>query len=262
MFCLISGRGVHEGRTPGEQLQSATSRPAPPLWSVAPDVGAGVAQVVDRALEFSKERRWPSATRMQEALRGAYEHLRGRPITEAPKLSLGDEVPDRTRPRRPGAGPPPDRRLPTTSRPATTSDGPQAFTMSRRVPRRAMAAAGGAAFCAALLAMSWMILAPRPSARVQAPAFPMTPAAQPLATAPAVLIPADPPTIPVADLPLASDTTAAANPLKSASQPATKRKRAAAPTTPSATSSAESDCQPPYVVDAATGKKKWKLECL
>jgi serine/threonine-protein kinase len=260
MFCLLSGRGVHAGRTAGEQLESAASRPAPPLWSVAPDIGAGVAQVVDRALEFAKDRRWPSATRMQEALRTAYEHLRGHPIGDAPKLLLGDDVPDRTLPRALGAGPPPDRRPPSPSPPATTSDGPHAFTMHQRARRKAVAAAGGAAFGVAVIATMWMILAPRSPAAVPTVAFPMTPPIQPPTIAPAVVIPGDPPTVPVGDLPLADPTTASAS-TKSASQPPAKRRRNPAGA-PSANPSAQADCQPPYVVDAATGKKKWKLECL
>jgi serine/threonine-protein kinase len=265
MFTLISGRGVHEGRTPSEQLESATSRPAPPLWSVAPDVDAAIAQIVDRALEFSKERRWPSAARMQEALREAYLHAFARPMTEAPVLSLGDEVPDRTRPLEPGAVPPPDRRIPSTPRPVTTSDGPHSITMSRRGRRRrAMAAVGGAAFGALVIALTWLILAPRPVARAQAGVTPSVPT-ELRATAPTVLIPSsDPPTIPVGDLPQASAEPAPTSPPKSASESATKRRRGTT-TTPAASVTPASDqdgCQPPYVIEAATGKKRWKLECL
>ena len=260
MFCLLSGRGVHEGRTAGEQLESATSRPAPPLWSVAPDVGAGVAQVVDRALEFSKDRRWPSAVRMQEALRKAYEHLHGRPITDAPKLSLGDGVPDRTQPGKPGAGLPPDRRAPSASRPPATSDGPHSMTVPWRGRRKAMAAAGGAAFATAMLVMTWMILAPRPRTYEPATTFRMT--FPPQVQAPAVLIPpADPPTVQVAELPVASETARAANYSKPDSQRAT-RKRSPAAVVPSAATSEQGDCQPPYIVDPTTGKKQWKVECL
>ena len=261
MFCLLSGRGVHEGRTPSEQLESATSRPAPPLWSVAPDVGAGVAQLVDRALEFTKDRRWPSATRMQEALRKAYEHLHGRPMADAPKLALGNGVPDRTQPERRGDRPPPDKRPPTASRPTATSDGPHSMTLPWRRRRKAMAAAGGGAFGTAVLIMTWMILSPRAVPQNKAAAVPLTFSAQLRATAPAVLIPAaDPPTVQIAELPAATEATRAANYAKPDSQRA--RKRSTAQTAPSTSASAEADCQPPYVVDAATGKKHWKLECL
>jgi serine/threonine protein kinase len=263
MYCLLCGRGVHEGRTPSEQLESATSKPARPLWSVAPDVGAGVAQVVDRALEFSKERRWPSATRMQEALRQSYAHLTGRSLMDAPRLLVGAEVPDRTQPMGRASSLHPDRRSPTTSRPVTTSDGAHSLTMSRRTRRKAMAAAGGATFCAVVTVLSWMILAPRPGARSQATTFPMTPPAQLPATAPVVHIPAaDPPTVTVGDLPVASEKPALSDASKRAWPQATKKKQAAAVPAPSASTSAQVDCQPPYVVDANTGKKHWKLECL
>ncbi|MDP8998605.1 MAG: serine/threonine protein kinase, partial [Myxococcota bacterium] len=142
LFTLLSGRPVHEGRGTDEQLANATTKPAKPLWSVAPDVSAPVASLVDRALEFSKDQRWPSAVRMQEALREAYEHLYGHPITAAPKMTLGMEVADRTQSQIPGPGPAPDRRGPTTtSRPVASSDRPSRQSLSPRA-KRAVAVAG------------------------------------------------------------------------------------------------------------------------
>jgi serine/threonine protein kinase len=57
MFCLLAGRGVHQGRTTNEQLANAITRPASPMISVAPDVSPAVANLIDRALEFSKKMR-------------------------------------------------------------------------------------------------------------------------------------------------------------------------------------------------------------
>jgi serine/threonine-protein kinase len=75
MFSLLTGRFVHVTRTLNEQLVAQASRPPPPLASVAPDVPAAVAAVVDRALTFEKEHRWPDARLMREAIHVAQQAL-------------------------------------------------------------------------------------------------------------------------------------------------------------------------------------------
>jgi YihY family inner membrane protein len=87
MFFLLAGRCVHEGATLHEQLAKALVKPAPPLSSLEPQVLACVAQVIDRALEFTKTMRWPDASGMREAVRHAYRELTGHPITTTAKLS-------------------------------------------------------------------------------------------------------------------------------------------------------------------------------
>src|SRR5208283_2037487 len=93
MFCLLTGRSVHDAKTVNEHLAAAITRPAPPLLSIAPEVRPTIANVVDRALEFSKEMRWPDAAQMQAALRLAYNEIHGHSIARAPKIVLGREVP-------------------------------------------------------------------------------------------------------------------------------------------------------------------------
>lgn len=68
LFRLLSGRRVHEGRNGGEMLLLTASRPAPPLASVAPNVPAALAAVVDRALAFDRRDRFPDARAMRAAL--------------------------------------------------------------------------------------------------------------------------------------------------------------------------------------------------
>ena len=70
LFTLLSGKLVHElGAVSGtEMLVHAATRPAPSLASVAPSVPAPVAAVVDRALAFDREARWPTARAMADAL--------------------------------------------------------------------------------------------------------------------------------------------------------------------------------------------------
>src|SRR5450631_2620001 len=49
-FTLLTGRFVHEGRTPEEMLVLSATRSAPPLLTIIEDVPEMVAQVIDRAL--------------------------------------------------------------------------------------------------------------------------------------------------------------------------------------------------------------------
>jgi serine/threonine-protein kinase len=69
MFRLLGGRRVHEADTEVERLMKVISDPAPPLASVAPQVTADVCAVVDRALAFDREKRYPDAASMQADVR-------------------------------------------------------------------------------------------------------------------------------------------------------------------------------------------------
>jgi serine/threonine-protein kinase len=68
MFALLSGDEVHHARTTTEALALAAERPAPAVRDVWPGVPSAIAQVVDVALCFEKERRWASAAEMRAAL--------------------------------------------------------------------------------------------------------------------------------------------------------------------------------------------------
>lgn len=68
MFNLLTGRLVHEGGTGNEVLLAAMTTPAPPLATVAPGLPLDLCQVVDTALAFERDRRWPSAQAMRDAL--------------------------------------------------------------------------------------------------------------------------------------------------------------------------------------------------
>ncbi|MDP8999145.1 MAG: serine/threonine protein kinase [Myxococcota bacterium] len=84
MFNLLSGELVHGGDTPNEQLVRAMTRHAPPIADVAPSVSSPVASVVDKALSFGKKERWRDARHMRQAVQQAYLELVGFPISEAP----------------------------------------------------------------------------------------------------------------------------------------------------------------------------------
>ncbi len=253
MFSLLAGRGVHEGRTMNEKLANAINRPAPPLASVAPDVSPPVADLIDRALEFAKDMRWSSAATMQKALHQAYQLVNGGEIEKAVAPTIGDDVPDRTLPQA-VVGLPPDRRPPTTSGPFAASPVPMLSALSPR-PWRAVLAVGGAAVLGFfLLVVASMVSGGRASthAETASAAMPVVPPAMPT---PVVLSPLAPLEISVTDLPVAGSARAGSQP-----GPTT---RSASPATSVQTSpSPRADCRPPYVVDVATGKKQWKLECL
>jgi serine/threonine protein kinase len=276
MFCLLAGREVHEGCSGDEQLANAMTLGAPPLASVAPHVAAPVSRLVDRALEFSKEMRWPSADRMQGALRMAYQGLNGRPITTAPRLTFGEHVPLLTARPAPEGGLLPDQAAPTTlqpvaaasepptepptepsaeppSEPAPASESDWQAVRPWRAWRIARAAGGAVAFGVAVISVTWLVSGARPSAQAHAASIVAQPTAC-LPSTPAVAVS-------TARSPEVSVIAPAASiEEKPAQQPGrtTRKPAASAPVSPSA----RSDCRPPYVVDADTGKKHWKLDCL
>jgi serine/threonine protein kinase len=263
MFCLLSGRSVHEGRTINEQLASAITRPAPPLLSIAPDIKGSIANVVDRALEFAKEMRWTDAAQMQGALRKAYEEIYGHPITRAPTVKVGSDVADRTLRGGKGAGPP-NSRFPTTGRPVSSSGSVPAFAASLRSRRGILALGGVVGFTIAVVIMVWMFSGNQQSsasAEVSSAAVvggKSAPELPPEATArltPLVI----PPVIQPDDLPRVN-AEKTSPPLAAA--PAAPARRREAPPAPTASAPPSPGCQPPYIVDAKTGKRQWKMECL
>lgn len=98
MFHLLTGRYVHVGRSHNEQLLNAMTKAAALCATASPNVDPAVAHVIDRALAFERERRWPDAESMQEAVRRAYAHRHGAGIGTAPRLMIPDIVVDRTLP--------------------------------------------------------------------------------------------------------------------------------------------------------------------
>ncbi|HEU4412401.1 MAG TPA: protein kinase [Polyangiaceae bacterium] len=86
LFTLTSGRYVHEGQTTGEVLVSVLTREPRPLSGVAPRCPDALCAVIDRALAREVGDRWPDASSMRRALRGAFERSFGRPLE--PKVLL------------------------------------------------------------------------------------------------------------------------------------------------------------------------------
>lgn len=75
-FRILARRRVHEAESEAELLIAMASKPAPSLASVTTGVPEGVCRVVDLALAFSKEARYPDARTMQADVRAV---LRGEP---------------------------------------------------------------------------------------------------------------------------------------------------------------------------------------
>ncbi|WP_437730547.1 serine/threonine protein kinase [Sorangium sp. So ce1335] len=76
MFRLITRRRIHEASSDTDLVVKMATLPAPPLASVAPETPPGVCAIVDRALAFNRDERYPSATVMQQDIRAV---LAGRP---------------------------------------------------------------------------------------------------------------------------------------------------------------------------------------
>jgi eukaryotic-like serine/threonine-protein kinase len=60
-FRILAGRRVHEGLSDAEVLVSTITKQAPALNSVAPQVPVEAAKIVDMALHFNREQRYPNA---------------------------------------------------------------------------------------------------------------------------------------------------------------------------------------------------------
>jgi serine/threonine protein kinase len=101
LYTAITGHFVHEdAQSLHEQLMASATRRSPPIRNLAPDLPAGIAGVIDRALELEMADRWPTARDMQRALRAA------RPKDSASLETAVTEL------RRPDTAPLPRPRLP------------------------------------------------------------------------------------------------------------------------------------------------------
>jgi serine/threonine-protein kinase len=74
-FRVLTGRRIHEGATPVETVLKMASLPAPRIRNVAPQVSEPVARVIDRALAFRREDRFPGAAAMQADVEAAIAQL-------------------------------------------------------------------------------------------------------------------------------------------------------------------------------------------
>lgn len=68
-FRILARRKIHESDSDAGLLVAMATQPAPALRSVAPDVPDAVAKIVDLALAFNRDARYPDAKQMQADVR-------------------------------------------------------------------------------------------------------------------------------------------------------------------------------------------------
>lgn len=83
MFTLLTGRFVHDASRTTEILTSTATKSAPLLQEVAPDMPHAIATVVDTALAYDRDERYPDAREMRDAIGAAYVELTGEQLTVA-----------------------------------------------------------------------------------------------------------------------------------------------------------------------------------
>jgi serine/threonine-protein kinase len=262
MFTLLSGRCVHEGRSTQEVLLGAMTKPAPALASVAENVSPAVAHVVDRALQQDKDARWPDAHRMQERVRAAYNDRFSVPIATAPRLTVPEDVPNRTLPS--DAAPHVHVRTPTTGQPVVGGQSSAGgVRVARRVPVFLLVLAAIGSVGVAVVGVTLFVSATRHFGRrdtAASSATPPTSLAPPSTSGTAgatELAPLIPTSAPSAST---SGVTAQPN-VKPTATPTGARTPLPAPSA-APTASTKPSCNQPFVIDPKTGKKTWKVECL
>ncbi len=68
LFALLSGERLHQGRSKEESFKLAATKPAPSLRSVAPTLPPKLIELVDRALQWDKRKRFANAKEMKRVL--------------------------------------------------------------------------------------------------------------------------------------------------------------------------------------------------
>jgi serine/threonine protein kinase len=100
-FRLRTGRRIHEGGNPVELVTKMANFAAPKVATYAPEVSPSFARVIDRALEFRKEDRYPSATEMRDDVGRAIVELDG--VAPTQHAVVAPSVPPRSSPPPPPA---------------------------------------------------------------------------------------------------------------------------------------------------------------
>lgn len=76
-FRVRTGRRIQEAGNPVELVTKMASFAAPRIRTLAPEVSEAYARVIDRALEFKREDRYPDAAAMREDVKRAIAELEG-----------------------------------------------------------------------------------------------------------------------------------------------------------------------------------------
>jgi serine/threonine-protein kinase len=277
-FTLLSKRYVHDAENAAEMMVIVGSRPARSLALVSPELPAPLTRVIDRALLFNKQDRWTDARTMQAALADAHREAFGAPMPGTEDLEdEGAASPASENDLGGGATAPLSDRASsavtvlTGATPVVTGimePVPGAFPKESLARFRPRVLVG----MGALLTLAvGGVLALTAGSSTSAPPGAAQGATQPTvvphdtttesargwsAPAESTAVQSDPPSVPVESLPAVVES-----PPKPVATPAPLPVSAPAPTH-AAPSHPTAACNPPFIVDPATGKKKWKLECL
>jgi serine/threonine protein kinase len=239
------------GTTVNELIDAARSRRTIPLSRYRPDLPQSVAAFFDRAFAADIDARFATAAEFTQAFDDAF-------AAEPPQVEPPQEV---------GA----QNTTPSVPPVTFTHDG-----TGLRAPRRSRLMTVALALVALVAAVgvgaTWRPLSRNfrglayPSIALAAPQSPpaTTPAmpprpidAPPVATRPLEAVPVTGPAAPIKTVTPGKRPHATSAATMASRVPADNRVA-----TPLVAPSAQHGCDPPYVVDAATGKKHWALECL
>lgn len=88
LYTLLTGGFVHEADTVNEQLILAATTPPASIAKLDPELPRCVVELIDRALAFDKEERFPDARTMQATVRAAFEKLEFDAPPSLPRSSI------------------------------------------------------------------------------------------------------------------------------------------------------------------------------
>ncbi len=91
LHALITGHRINAAKTEAESLVLAASRPVPSIKTIAPNLPAEVARLIDRALAWDRQSRFSDAEQMQAAALEALASQGGEPLGEKGGKSRGLE---------------------------------------------------------------------------------------------------------------------------------------------------------------------------
>jgi serine/threonine-protein kinase len=91
LFALIAGATPHAGESTQEMIVMVATQSARPILSVAPDVPPAIARVIDRALAYDRDKRFPDARVMLEEMRAALAEVEGAAPRVLPTFADDDD---------------------------------------------------------------------------------------------------------------------------------------------------------------------------
>ncbi len=284
MFTMMTGAFVHPAETLESMLVFTATRPARPIASVMGDIPAPVAEVIDRALAFTKHDRFADAAAMLAALDEAHRLAFGagsirnvirvdagrmsgqvhavtlqaamtRPANPSPLgLAAASTTAGVTSERRPTA--PPPAAVHAVTPPLITSPGPPPRTGPTALMVLAAIAAGGLVALAGfgVASRSTLLGGSPPESMVDSSVAPPLAAATSRPSAPPAVVVETPPAVAESTVAVVASASAAPSAKTLASPPPPPLPRVVVKRP------AEPDCSPPFFFDAA-GNKKVKPGC-